>query len=87
VDELLTELFARQRPPDAVEGVVVLRRDDNQLPIRKVGHTSYVHDANTDTKIDISPFLRGFGLRTEEAPDGWLFSGDLYVPRVLDKRM
>jgi hypothetical protein len=80
-EELLTELFSRQRPHDAVEAVVVLRRDDANFTVAKVGHTSYLHAAEPDSIIDISPFLRGFGVRTEEAPDGWLFSGDLYVPK------
>jgi hypothetical protein len=80
-DQLLSELFARQRPHDAVEAVVVLRRGDEVLPMKKVGHSSYLHAAPVGEEIDLAPVFVGFGIRRSMAPDGWLFSGGLYVSK------
>jgi hypothetical protein len=81
-DELLTELFSRQRGLDAVEAVVVLLRNDKLFPVKKIGHRCYMHYAKSGAAIDISPFLRGMGIREEAEPSGWFFSPELRVPKL-----
>lgn len=80
--ELLTELFAFQRPPDAVEAVVVLRRDEKVLQTKKVGHTSHLHSAPPGTEVDLAPLYLGYGIRREGAPSGWLLDKGLYVAKT-----
>ena len=76
-EELLVELFALQRMPEDVGGVLILRRDDNLLPVRKVGYSSYLHAAQPGDVIDLAPVYRGYGIR--EADGSWLFTQSVHA--------
>ncbi|HLA13487.1 MAG TPA: hypothetical protein VJZ25_00555 [Gemmatimonadaceae bacterium] len=81
VDELLTRLFALQRPRENVEGVIVVLRDDDLLPVTSAGGRAYVHSANSGAEIDLSLLYLGYGHR-EDNEEGWVFSRGLYAPRA-----
>jgi hypothetical protein len=79
VEELLKRLFALQRSPDNVEAVVVLLRDDEQLPVRSLSSRAYLHTAAGGAEIDLAPIYLGYGYR-EDNEEGWIFSKRLQVP-------
>jgi hypothetical protein len=79
--ELLTELFALQRMPEDVGGVVIFRRDERLLPTRKVGHTSYVHAAQPGDVLDLAALFLGFGIRDQAVDRGWLFSEGIWLAK------
>jgi hypothetical protein len=78
-EELLTELFARQRPVEAIEGAVAISRNDDLLPVRRLAAHSYIHDADPGATIDLTELLIGVGVR-----DGgrWRFDAELHVPKT-----
>jgi hypothetical protein len=77
-DELLKLLFAYRRPIWSVHGVVVLRRNEVELPIVQFGPGKWMHAAERRSEIDLSLVLIGYG-RKNPYNDEWAFSPGCYV--------
>jgi hypothetical protein len=75
-EDLLKELFALQRPIEAIEGVVVINRDDDLLPVRRLAPHSYIRDAEPGTTVDVTELLLGVGVRDRGR---WRFDAELHV--------
>jgi hypothetical protein len=73
-DELLKRLFALRRDRIAIEGVVVLRRDDLLLPVRANGRSTWLHPRPCGEVLDIAGVYLGFGRREKGV---WLWSDGL----------
>ena len=74
-ERLLDLLFARGRPVNAIEGVVVLR--DDAFSWRRYSHRSYVHRAAPGDVLDLSLALVGVGIRRG---GHWFWSDGIYMP-------
>lgn len=79
--ELLRRLFAMQRPPEAVEAVVVLHQDDECLPVERVSPGIYLCAAPAGAEIDLALVYLGYGTRAASGRE-WLFSRELHVPKT-----
>lgn len=76
-DDICNVLFIYQRDPSTLDGVVVVRWDDQLLATRPAGRRARVHPAAPRVEIDLVPVLVGYGLYT--ANDEWVFSSNCYI--------
>jgi len=78
-DDILKDLFAYQRPPDVLQGVIVLARNEELLPIEQFAQHKWVHRVPAGSVVDLTPLFLGYGQRNEFNGE-WIFSDSLHVP-------
>ena len=77
-DEMRKDLFAYQRPPDLLQGVIVLARNEDVLPTEQYAQHKWVHRAPAGAVLDLTETFLGYGQRNEFNGE-WIFSDSLHV--------
>ena len=77
-EEILKDLFAFRRPPDVLQGVIVLARNEELLPVERFAQHQWVHRASPGSVLDLRPLFLGYGQRNEFNGE-WIFSDGLHA--------